>query len=368
MSAIQSNPQLAKSAALATLVKVTGSYIRLPGARMLITSAGTTISSVSGGCLEEDLIEKAREIIKLGKPALLPFSTMRSETPDGEAIRGCGGEVEILVEPLQKSRFEVLTDCLSRNGRDKGMCAMATIFKVDGKTEARVGDRLIVRGEKIMSSDVCDKPLAEAIYLDAQAVAESGRSLTKTYTQNDSEIEVFIEPLRAPTSVLIVGAGEITMSLAAFTHELGWRTTVVDHRPGMATREQFPHSTCFTVTAPSDLSAKLSLDEHDAAVILTHICEADLEYLRTLVASSVEYIGLLGSRGRVGGLIGMLSSQEPALNGEALRRVHGPVGLDLGADDPAGIALSIVAEIQAVLAGRSARSLKAGSDRTRSEV
>jgi len=364
IAAVQANPKLAESAALVTLVKVTGSFYRHAGARMLITSTGVTVGTVSGGCLEGDLIEKAVKVIELGEPKLLHFDTAHPETGIGRALKGCGGDVVILVQPFHKDRLNLLAACLTGSSGNKGTCVLATVIKASGKSGAKVGDQLAVGGDNIEFTDIKGKSLIDAISRDAGAVAKSGRSLTKAYTHDNLEVEVFIERFQTPTSVLIIGAGDIASSMTALARELGWSTTVVDHRPGLATKKRFPHSECVTLDSPSDLCRQVKIDRIDAAVILTHICQADLEYLKQLLPSSLEYIGLLGSHGRVDGLHGQLEHPGNSLEKQLARRIYGPVGLDLGAESPPEIALSIVSEIQAVLAGRTAQFLKDRAKRT----
>ena len=364
IAAVQSNPKLADSAALATLVKVTGSFYRHPGARMLITGKGVTVGTVSGGCLEHDLIEKAEKVIELGEPKLLHYDTAHPETGIGRALKGCGGDVVVLVQPISKERLNALAACLIVSAAKNLNFVLATVIKAGGKSGANVGDQLAVCGGKIEFTDINSKSLTDAIMRDAGAIAKSGRSLTKRYTQDNLDLEVFIERFQTPTSVLIIGAGDIASHITAIARELGWSTTVVDHRPGLATKKRFPHSECLTLDEPSHLCRQVKLERINAAVILTHICQADLEYMRQLMPSSLEYIGLLGSHGRVEGLCGQLGALPTSPDRQSPGRIYGPVGLDLGAENPPAIALSIVAEIQSVLAGRTGQSLKERPNRT----
>lgn len=335
---------------------------------MLITREGNTVGSVSGGCLEHDLIEKAEQVIELGQPNLLHYDTAHPEAGIGRALKGCGGDVSILVQPLNQDRLNLLAACLAKSAADNSTRVMATIIEANGTGGPKIGDQLVLCGDEIEFSDINSKPLIDAITEDTETVAESGRSVTKTYTQNNLEVEVFIERFQTPTSVLIIGADDVAFSLTAFANELGWSSTVVDHRAGLANKKRFPHSECLTLESPSELKRQVKLEQIDAAVILTHICQADLEYLNQLIPSPLEYIGLLGSRGRVGGLLGQLEHPEASLGRQSDDRIHAPVGLDIGAEDPPEIALSIISEIQAVLAGKSAGSLKNRAHRTLSKA
>lgn len=356
--AVEADPGLADSAALATLVKVTGSYFRQVGARMLIATNGTTVGSVSGGCLEEDLIEQAHEIIKLGRPKLLPFSTLHTRAQGNESIRGCGGEVEILVEPLSSELVATLSKAHRIITHQGQTLVMGTVFKAGDGLQTTKGDRLIISSDSVVQCDLADQELVETIKQDMALVFDSGRASSRTYVIGDSQVDLFLERLQPPTSVLIIGAGEVAASLTAMANELGWSTTLADHRPGLAVAEQYCLSECVTLDAPAECHNQLTLDDYQAAVVLTHICQADLEYLGQLLDSSISYIGLLGSSRRVSGLLGMLKEINPAVDDELLDRIYGPIGLDLGNSDPSGIALSILAEIQAVLAGRTAQSMK----------
>ncbi len=364
LSAVQLNPSLAESAALATLVKVTGSFYRHPGARMLITSQGATVGTVSGGCLEHDLMDKAEKVIKSGEPVLLNYDTAHPETGIGRALKGCGGDVAVMIQPIHKERLHLLAACIAENICNNLAFVLATVIRVSGPSGAKVGDQLAICGDKIKFTDINAESLADALRQEAGAIAKGGSSLIKSYTLDNLDVDIFIESFQSPTSVLIIGAGEIASSMATLANELGCKTIIVDHRPGLATKIRFPHSECITLDEPSHLSQQVKIDRMDAAVILTHICQADLEYMSQLISSALKYIGLLGSHGRVEGLCGQLEHSESSRPGQWPGRIYGPVGLDLGAESPPEIALSIVAEIKAVLSGRTAQSMKDRAKRT----
>jgi xanthine/CO dehydrogenase XdhC/CoxF family maturation factor len=169
-----------------------------------------------------------------------------------------------------------------------------------------------------------------------------------------AEQEACVETFMPPIALWILGAGDDSRPLARMAKELGWFVGLLDHRPAFARPERFPEADAVQSGHPAALLPGLPLDARSAVVLMTHHYAKDLKALRLLLPSAAGYLGLMGSRGRSAKLLAELAAE--GLHADD--RLHAPVGLDLGATDPEGIALAILAEIQAALAGRRAAPLR----------
>ncbi len=305
-----------KSLVLATLIAATGSSSKKIGAKMLVGESGRLIGGVTiGGCIDAQVIEAADALIASGGRRLLSISLDDDEA--WEIGLTCGGNVELLLERVQPS-----DDC------------DATI------AAHRAATSLVERGE----TAVIVTPIQPA---------------GAPFTIAESELagwnadgRVFMDRIAPPTTVVIVGAGQIAISLVAFARELELRTVIVDGRERYATPERFPDASEIKIGMPSDIVSAMPLGRRDAIVLVAHDYKYDLPVLRHVLRSDVGYVGLLGSKKRGGAIRDML--REEGFTDAEISRVHSPIGLDLGGKSSAEVALSIIAEIVAVLHGKRA--------------
>src|SRR6185503_5862356 len=327
-------------AALATVVRVRGSAYRRAGARMLITANGHTVGSVSGGCLERDVLNQARRVLQWNEPRVIAYDSMSDEDIAWEFNLGCNGIVEVLIEPLshtgEQGHMAFLTECLQH----RQVAVLATVFGVEGPIKAKVGNRLMLSAQGAVRHDIGDGDLTEAILDDSQHALESSTSKTTAYTLSTGRAEVFIEVIQP------------SVPLVRFAKELGWHVTLVDSRPGYATRARFPLADNLIVCGPEEVCERIKIDRHTVAVIMTHNFPQDSELLRTLFPSPLRYIGMLGSKQRARRLFDQVQGTGRSHSIHSLGRLYGPIGLDIGADTPEEIALAVMAEIKAVLTGR----------------
>ena len=345
--------------ALATVVNVTGSAYRRPGARMLIAADGQTVGSVSGGCLERDVLNQAQRVLQWNKPRVITYDSMSEDDIVWEFNLGCNGIVDVLIEPLphngNRDLLSFLADCLDR--RQTGI--VATVFGVEGDTKAAICNRLMLSGQQSEIHDIGDDDLAEAIRSDARRVLKSSTSMVKMYEMATGRAQVFIEAIQPPVPLVIFGAGYDAVPLARFAKELGWHVTVVDPRPGHAIPTRFPIADTLIVCRPDEVCERIKIDRYMVAVVMTHNFIHDAELLKVLLPSPLRYLGLLGPTRRTQRLLHEAREKGVILSQRHLDRVYGPMGLDIGADTPEEIALAVVAEIQAVLAGRLGGMLRA---------
>lgn len=335
-------------AALATVVAVSGSSYRRPGARMLLTADGALAGGVSGGCLESDVFGRARAVMEAGQADIVTYDT----TEAGDIVfgvgLGCRGVIQILIEPLTGARpdFEFLLSMAER--REAGVCA--TVFRSEGDTPMRLGDRLLLSQTGSVYNGISDADLAARVHSDAGDVLTSGKSRVREYAASHGSVTVFLEALTPPQPLVVFGAGHDAPPLVRLAKELGWHVTVADARPAYANAERFPQADAVLVCPPEEAAARLPLDARTAVVLMTHNYLHDRALLEQWLPAPVRYLGVLGPKRRTERLLSELPPG--AVTPEALSHLHSPVGLDIGADTPELIALSIIAGIQAVAAGR----------------
>lgn len=288
---------------------------------MLVDEHGIFQGMLSGGCLEGDLAIRAQQVIESRSPQLVTYDlAMDNEELWGLGV-GCDGLMRVLLQPLlSQDGYEPLASILDLVARD--LEAQAT-FIVESSSAAVPLAASTVRGAD-----------TERSFGTSEVLTES----TETY----QVLNILVQP--APR-ILVLGAGLDAEPVVRLASEMGWQCTVADHRPGYLEKADFSTAVATVCCEVDDLPASLSLEEFDAAVVMSHHLTSDRGYLRHLAHTQIAYIGLLGPPGRRDRLL-----SEIGTDAEALReRLHGPAGIELGGRGPAAIALSIVAEIQAEL-------------------
>ncbi len=325
---------------------------------MLLTEEGAVAGSLSGGCLEDDVLERAGEVMRSGNPIAVEYDTNAGEDIIWGLGLGCNGIVRILIECLaqecQANPITFISECFHR--RQVG--AIATVFSVTGELSAKVGDRLMLRQDGAIINNIADSDLAGALREGALEVLENSRSTVKLYALKAGKAEVFIEVIPPPVRLLLFGAGAGAVPVVRFAKELGWQVTVIDRRPAYATPARFPHAHEVIVAGAETIDRHIQPDSRTVAAVMTHQYLRDLEILKILLTSPLPYVGLLGSKSRSEKLLVELQEKGVIIKSEHLARFYSPVGLDIGAETPEEIALAVLAEIQAVLAGRQGGFLK----------
>jgi xanthine dehydrogenase accessory factor len=327
-----------EEAVLATVVKTQGSSYRLPGARMLITRGGLRAGSVSGGCLEDDLVKKAWWLTEEG-PMVRRYDT----TPDGEIAAeyglGCNGIIHVQLERITPGN--TVLDLL-RHVRTSRL--PASVVHILAPKEL-VGRRLTVDVHGHAEHNLADSALAA----DLQAAAEVARTGRESFFWNMDGREAFVETLTPAVRLLIFGAGDDAVALANLAKHFGWSVAVYDRRAHYARPDRFPMADCVAVRHPG-MVAQLPLDPWTVAVTMSHSYSQDLQVLTELSERSVlPYIGALGPRKRTEQIF-----EEAGLTNLAENHaLHSPMGLDIGAEGPDQVALAVVAEIQAVMNKRT---------------
>ena len=344
---------------LATVVDVVGSGYRRPGARMLLTRGGESTGGVSGGCLEGDLIRRAFSLTANG-PRCVDYDTRGDEEhPAGRYDTGCEGVVRVLVERVTRESAARPSHPLAalRAAQDADdPAAAATVYRVDGEAGATVGDHAVLSGSLGLVGAVAwtlaAGPLARAVLADLKEVRTAARPRSQVYELPSGRVHALLEPVRPPRDLVVFGAGDDVRPLVALAAALGWRVTVADRRPTWATAARFPDARRVICAPPDESLRRVGLGAETAVVLMTHSLGDDAVLLPAVLASAAGYVGLLGPKARAARLMAELHRVGRLPSPASLARLHAPVGLDLGSAEPAGVALSVLAQIEASFHGR----------------
>jgi xanthine dehydrogenase accessory factor len=331
-SLLENVPRNGSPGVLATVVATAGSTYRKPGARMLIMSDGSCFGLLSGGCLEADLAIHARQVLDSGMPRAVEYD-MRG--PDDILFgigAGCEGAMRVLLEPAGPG--SPAATALANAGQATRAGRSTSLILVHESTDLVLGTHDAAEALSPVLLDAAQRALADA---------ESRTIDTETAGRRT---RAFVQFLAPPPHILICGAGPDAQPVAAAALALGWRATVVDHRPAYALAERFPGAEVRHVDARS-LRSSVALAECHAVVVMSHHLPSDVAYLRELAEAGVpDYVGLLGPSARRRRIAEELGTASEKLHS----RMRGPVGFDIGAVTPEGIALAIISEIHAWLA------------------
>ncbi|MBI4749045.1 MAG: XdhC family protein [Acidobacteria bacterium] len=344
--------------ALATVVSVKGSVYRRPGARMLISTQGHSLGAISGGCLEGDVVERASQVMTSGQPQLVVYDT----TSDGDTVwglgMGCNGEVQVLIEPVSAGTDPHPIKMLETLLSESAPLVWAMVVKTTDLNSVSVGSHLLLRSDESVESSIPNQALAKLLVADAGQVFRHQKSELKEYLVEGVATEVFLEFLESPQPLVIFGAGYDALPLVALGKELGWQVSVIDHRPAFARAERFPLANQVIQSHPENISNHVKLTPRTVAVVMTHNYQRDGEILKALLPFPLPYIGMLGPKRRTDALLNDLQGAGFEITPDQRQRIFGPVGLDIGAETPEEIALSIIAEIRAVISGHQAGFLR----------
>ena len=300
--------------ALATVVETKGSAYRRAGARLLVRRDRKTWGAISGGCVEADIVERALAVIGRGEASVAHFQPAEDDLIVGLGS-GCQGELTVFIEPLPEAQRVLIHDQLAVAAIDETLI-----------TTYRASEPSLLR-------TTIGRPREDAA---------AGRT--------------FVQPIVPRLSLFIFGASPAAEPLLRFARQLGWSVRIADHRPFVASDERFASADAIEIAPTEELPSRFTYPAPSAAVVMTHHYLRDLELIQRLAPLRLAYLGMVGSRERAQRLVA--ESRALGADADVLSSLRAPAGLDLGADDPSEIALSIVAEIQAVLRRTSATALR----------
>jgi xanthine/CO dehydrogenase XdhC/CoxF family maturation factor len=354
--------------ALATVVSVEGSSYRRPGARMLVCEGGTSIGTISAGCLESDVIEHAKRVIRTGAAKLVEYDTASTsdEMVWGLGL-GCNGIVRVLVEPLASGSLYIAALRQSCGVRpDAASLLVATVYQrtppelAPAGAHIETGARLVINGDESVSREKLSAEMASVLEGEVRGLSRGAATSGAHTHEVDGAAKVFVETLLPPVPLVVFGAGHDAVPVVELARELGWQTEVVDPQARPASRSRFAIADRVTLSHPEDVGAQVRITPRTLTLLMSHNYSHDLALLRFLLTSPARYIGVMGPRTRTDRMLGELAAGEDPFRPEEadLARLYSPAGLDIAANAPAEIALSIVAEMRAVLDGRRGGMLR----------
>lgn len=324
-----------EAVALATVIATWGSSPRRPGAKMALTPAGKIAGSVSGGCVEGAVFEAGVEALEQKQARRLHFG-VADETAWDVGL-ACGGEIDIFVEPLDPE----LARRIARLLREERAGVVATI--VEGP-EDLIGAKLFVDEDGAVSGGL-DEGIAATVREEAARALATGQPRRITVSTEASPVELFLDVILPPPTLIMVGGVHIAIALAKMARALNFRTIIVDPRRAFGSEERFPDVDRLIQKWPREAFEELALTPSTAVTMLTHDPKIDDPALKIVLDSPAYYVGALGSsRTHARRRQRLLEDGVPE---ELLDRIHAPIGLDIEAQTPEEIAVAVMAEMVA---------------------
>ena len=324
-----------QKAILATIIDKKGSSYRKVGAKSLILVDGTTFGVLSGGCVEQDLFEHAKEVFETGEPKQIVYDLRNDDqAPWGLGV-GCNGEITIwlsLIDPMKnKNEAEKMMNVFNRQYSSTEPFTIGTVITSNNHD-------VILPGSIVETYD-----------LDFVTPFSSTNGILENQSMNidgkEVNVKIFLETITPTPSMIVFGAGPDAVSLTNQLKLLHWHVTVVDHRPGYLNEDNFPNVDELKLASPREFPAGVEINENTYVVIMSHHYEQDLVYLKGLVQQDPAYIGLLGPKRRFQNLKKDLQAEGVHIPQYDEEKIYTPIGLDIGSETPEEIALSIAAEI-----------------------
>jgi xanthine dehydrogenase accessory factor len=356
MSAIERSLDADDEAVLATIVDVEGNAYRRPGAKMVVSEAGAGVGSITAGCLESEVREMATEIRNAGGQRVERFDLTGDDDVWGLGL-GCNGIIDLLFEPLTETYRQVVD--AYRAGTDT-----LVVTVIDSEADAvTAADRLIAPdGDLAAAVEASDGEfpawLREALAEPAETLHANGQSDAITVERDGDTVKVFVDAITAPSELVLFGTGHDVGPVAELGRKMDYRVTVAGFRGGQTADERFPNADRVVSTSPADVDETLDLDGDTYAVVMTHNFIDDQIAVETLLDTDVPYVGLMGPDERFQEILDAFADEGREVTDADLDRIYTPIGLDLGGGTPYQIAMSILAEVEAVANGREPKHLR----------
>lgn len=327
-----------QSLVLASVYETEGSTYSKAGARMLINAAGGFQGMLSGGCLEGDLAERARQVLESRRAQTVTYDLRLNDEELWGLGVGCDGLMRIFLQPLLAENDYAPFGAIARVYEGDRSEIAVTVLESDS-TALQPGATLLTDGDTSEVFGLSDDA-AGVLAREGKAALAGDVSCTREIALGDAKATILLAVIKPRPRFLVLGAGLDAEPVIRLAAELGWRTTVYDHRPAYIEKGDFANADQVICAPVEDLSANVSLHHFDATIVMSHHLASDRAYLAQLCKTEIPYIGLLGPKDRRSRLLDDLGADGASLKD----RLHGPAGLPIGASGPAAIALSILAE------------------------
>lgn len=350
--------QSGKNVALASVVHLEGSSYRRPGARMLVNDEGELTGAISGGCLEGDALRKAMYALSQQRSMLVTYDTSDEDDMTIGIQLGCAGVIQVLFEPIDLAKQDNPIQLIRKALAVRQQAVMVTLFNLSNKHADQPGTCLLMESNGNITGSIPIQGMEKIVMEDVQLVMRNKKSLFREYQADGMSMTAFIEFLQPAISLVVVGAGNDAVPMVQIADALGWDVSVVDGRNTHARPERFVAACQVLVAKPEAVLDQIPMDARTGFVMMTHNYNYDLSMLKALLPTPIPYIGMLGPQKKLDRMLDELRQGGMQLDDNMLSKVYGPTGLEIGAETPEEIALSIIAEIQAVMAGKAGGMLK----------
>ena len=324
---------------LASVYETEGSTYSKAGARMLITGDGRFCGLLSGGCLEGDLAERAQEVLASGTPRSAFYDLGGGDAELWGLGVGCDGRMRVFLQPLLPGKDYQPFAAMERVYAGEEAAVSATVLESAGGG-LRPGATVLATNEDVQAFGV-PRALAAEVAAAARHALSGAPSHAAEMRIGGGPVRLLLAHVTPPPAILVLGAGLDAGPLVRLAAELGWRVTVQDHRPLYLERGEFTAAERVFNEPPEQLGEKVLDRRYQGVIVMSHHLATDRQYLRQLAGTDIPYVGLLGPPARRQRLLEALGPDAERLE----NRLHGPAGLDIGADGPASIALAILAEM-----------------------
>ena len=343
---------------LANVVHVEGSSYRRAGAKMLIDEFGNITGAISGGCLEGDALRKALHALHQQKNKLVTYDTSDEDDAVIGAQLGCNGIIQVLFEPLDYKDELNPCELLKKVINQKNPLAIVVQFNLN-KSKDQPGTKLVISETSEILGSKPERELFDHILEQARLTLKDNKPHFAEYVIGEETQHIFIQNYQPPVKLVIVGAGNDAQILAQQADLLGWDVIVTDGRPTHANKERFTSSCQIIVSKPEQTLENIEIDHRSCFVLMSHNYNYDLAVFKLLLAQKmIPYIGILGPLKKYQRMLKELEEEGFNFEQEYFKKIYAPVGLEIGAETPAEIGLSILAEIQSVLTDKNVRSLR----------
>lgn len=327
-----------EKAALSTIVSSKGSLPMSKKAKMLVKQDGTFVGTVGGGCLEADVWAEARQVMDQGVSTLQRF--ILTEKHAGDEGLNCGGDVEIFTEPVQAGVMHEVFEAVKHLHDTRGSALLATL--VTGDSQIR-GHKMLVTESDQVTGTLGDPELDHRVQQEMGTVINEDLLKVFTVDHQGTEVRVFVEAIRPSPQLILFGGGHVSKAIAQIAKTVGFRIVIVDDRPAFANHDRFPEADECIVGEFDRVVEKLSIDRSSYLVAVTRGHQWDQPIIEQIVWTDAGYIGMIGSRRKIALMWKKLEAK--GIPRQLLDQVHAPIGLDIYADTPEEIAVSVMAEL-----------------------
>ena len=327
--------------ALATLVARVGSAPRAVGAKYLIRADGSSVGSIGGGCVEAEVWQEAQKVMEKQEGKVLHFELTSEQLAEGGLV--CGGNINIFLEPLREDFLNIYVE-VARIRQKGGSALLASLVSVDGAFPKGEGSKVLLKnsGEKV-GFLLGGAELERKVLSEGAVVLRQKKPKVLALTSEDTKMEILLEPIFCESTVYIFGGGHVSEQVAPLAKNVNFKVVVIDDREMFANRERFPEADEVIVSEFEKCFDRFNIDDSSYIIIVTRGHLYDGIVLEQAVESNARYIGMIGSKKKIGTLYRSLT--EKGIAKETLGRVHAPIGIDINSETPEEIAVSIVAEL-----------------------